>query len=90
MNTAYKEFDIGVSEVFRAIEVEACYSDRGEYSRWMKFDKVFNPAFRKWENYSEDLLLSYLRELEGRGKVQYNLFERIVRIEPVLAKKQKP
>lgn len=80
--------DEGIGEIYHSIEVEAAYSPRGTYDRWMKLDDVFNPHFRKWENYPENVLIANLSQLEDRGKVQYNLFERIVRIDPGLAKKE--
>lgn len=72
----------GVGKVWHWINVEAAYSHYGPYNRWMDLQKIFGFYPR---HFDEEQLLEDLFDLESRGKIEINLFEWRVRIDPELA-----
>jgi hypothetical protein len=90
----YDDMDItkGIGKLWHEIVVNASYSHRGSYDRWMPLNEILR--FPYWEDKmktveGEDEVYAMLCELEARGKVKVHLFEGwTVKVHPDLAKQK--
>ena len=81
----------GIGKLWHEIKVNASYSHRGSYDRWMELESILRSPYwaSKMESIEgEDEVISNLVELEDRGKINCNFFEMEVRIAPDVAKQE--
>ena len=81
----------GIGKLWHEIGVNAAYSHRGTYDRWMPLDEILRfPYWQSKMNTAEgqDEVVDMLMELDYRGKINVNFFENSVRIAPDVAKKE--